>query len=156
MGVLSIFAVFNVIAFVLVFVLVEETKRRSLEELDQIFAASKMSFIKFQVGKNAPWLFKRWVLGRRNEEKPSFYNDMTKMGRAEIVSQGVERGSGSVFELDGGVPTNYSMSPAAASPEIVQGRWEGDGEGREEHHQQGMMERDRRESETRSIESRFA
>ena len=155
-GLLGIFAGFNVIAFMLVFFLVEETKRRSLEELDQIFAAPKKNFIKFQVEKNAPWLFNRWLLGRRNEEKPSFYNDTTKMGRAESVRQGVERGSGSFVKRDDGVPANDSMSPTAASPEIGQGIWEGDGEGREEYRQQGMTERARRESETRSIESRFA
>lgn len=53
-GSLGLFAGLNVIAFVLVLLLVEETKGRSLEELDLVFAVSKRRFMSFQIRKYLP------------------------------------------------------------------------------------------------------
>ncbi|KAI0429981.1 sugar transporter-domain-containing protein [Xylaria sp. FL1042] len=48
-GTLGLFAGLNLVAFALVFLLVEETKRRSLEDLNAIFAVRKTRFIRYQV-----------------------------------------------------------------------------------------------------------
>ena len=62
-------------ALVLIFLLVEETKRRSLEELDHVFAVSKCEFMRFQVFEYLPWLVNRFLLGRRRKQ-PEMYKDL--------------------------------------------------------------------------------
>ncbi|KAH8174787.1 sugar transporter domain-containing protein [Sarocladium implicatum] len=74
-GSLGFFAFLNVVAFVLVFLLVEETKRRSLEDLDLVFAVSKRRFMSFNVQQYGPWWIKRHFMGRR-EAQPELYHDM--------------------------------------------------------------------------------
>lgn len=74
-GSLGLFAGLNVVALVLVFLLVEETKRRSLEDLDHIFAVSKREFMRFQVFEYLPWAVNRYLLGRR-KPRPEMYRDM--------------------------------------------------------------------------------
>lgn len=55
------------------FVLVEETKQRSLEELDHIFAVPKLKFIRFQFFKYLPWWLNRYVLGVTYYPEPTLY-----------------------------------------------------------------------------------
>jgi hypothetical protein len=74
-GSLGLFSALNVIAFVLVFFLVEETKGRSLEELDLVFAVSKRRFMSFQVREYLPWFIRRYVFNH-DEPKPELYQDM--------------------------------------------------------------------------------
>lgn len=64
-GAFGFYAALNVIAFVMIFCFVPETKQRTLEELDYIFAIPTATFIKYQTTKALPWWFKRWIL-RRN------------------------------------------------------------------------------------------
>lgn len=45
----------NVIAFIMIFFFVPETKQRSLEELDYVFAVPTSKFISYQTGQAAPW-----------------------------------------------------------------------------------------------------
>jgi hypothetical protein len=51
----------------MIFLWLPETKQRTLEELDYIFAVPTRVFMKYQVTKVLPWWFKRWVLLRKNE-----------------------------------------------------------------------------------------
>lgn len=81
-GALCIFAILNVVAFVLVFLLVEETKRRTLEELDHIFAVSKKKFIRYQLYENLPWLVRCRLFGSK-QPKPELYEDLV-WGSAEF------------------------------------------------------------------------
>ena len=73
-GCLGLFAGLNLLAFVLVFLLVEETKRRSLEDLDWIFAVPKRTFVRYQMQTYLPWFLRRYFIGVR-EDKPSLYED---------------------------------------------------------------------------------
>lgn len=73
-GSLGLFSGLNVVAFLLVFLLLEETKRRSLEDLDYIFAVSKRRFMRFQVVEILPWFLRRHAL-LKDEPKPSLYRD---------------------------------------------------------------------------------
>lgn len=75
-GSLALFAAFNVIAFILVFLLVEETKRRSLEDLDLIFAVSKRRFMSFNIKEYGPWCIRRYLFRQRDEFEPELYHDM--------------------------------------------------------------------------------
>ncbi|KAK1986497.1 hypothetical protein LZ30DRAFT_280621 [Colletotrichum cereale] len=74
-GSLYLFAGLNMLALVMVFLLLEETKRRSLEDLDLVFAVSKRKFIGHQVSKYLPWFFRRYFL-RSKTAKPSLYIDL--------------------------------------------------------------------------------
>jgi hypothetical protein len=74
-GTLGLFSGLNVVAFVLVFLLVEETKRRSLEELDLIFAVSKREFMSFQIKSYLPWWFSTYIFGD-DYPKPELYKDL--------------------------------------------------------------------------------
>lgn len=48
-------------AFVLVFLFVEETRLVSLEDLDFVYAVPKSTFTRFQVFDYLPWLMRRYV-----------------------------------------------------------------------------------------------
>ncbi|EMR68872.1 putative sugar transporter protein [Eutypa lata UCREL1] len=75
-GALGLFSGLNLTAFVLVFLLLEETKRRSLEDLDLVFAVRKRTFVRHQVVEYLPWFFRRYLLGRTQDPKPSLYVDL--------------------------------------------------------------------------------
>ncbi|KAI0888075.1 uncharacterized protein GGS22DRAFT_197936 [Annulohypoxylon maeteangense] len=87
-GSLGLFAGLNFVAFILVFLFVEETKRRSLEDLDLIFAFRKRDFVRHQLTKYLPWFFRRYVL-RRRERKPLLYRDL--IWGAPRAEMGVDR-----------------------------------------------------------------
>ncbi|KAI1273948.1 sugar transporter-domain-containing protein [Xylaria sp. FL0933] len=74
-GTLGLFAGLNLVAFVLVFLLVEETKRRSLEDLNAIFAVRKTRFVRYQVMQYLPWFFRRYLF-RRVVPRPELYLDL--------------------------------------------------------------------------------
>ncbi|KAK6069631.1 hypothetical protein SCUP234_10544 [Seiridium cupressi] len=66
-GALGLFAGLSMVAFVLVFLVVEETKQKSLEDLDFVFGVPKRDFMRFQISKYLPWVFRRhlpWILWR--------------------------------------------------------------------------------------------
>ena len=70
-GTLGLFSGLTALALVLIILLVEETKERSLESLDVIFGYPKTQFVGWQVRQNLPWFFKRYVLRERPKpERP--------------------------------------------------------------------------------------
>ncbi|CAM1503838.1 Fc.00g014290.m01.CDS01 [Cosmosporella sp. VM-42] len=98
-GALGLFSGFNVLAFIMVFLLVEETQRRSLEELDDVFKVPKRRFMGFQLSKVLPWFFRRVVLLKK-EEKPDLYvdliwgegNDSNESGETTMEAQRTDSG----------------------------------------------------------------
>ncbi|KFG82291.1 sugar transporter [Metarhizium anisopliae] len=74
-GSMGIFAGLNIVAYVMVFLFVEETKQRSLEELDHIFAVSKREFMHFKVTRYLPWVIGKYVF-RLERDEPKLYRDM--------------------------------------------------------------------------------
>jgi len=50
----------------MIFFFVPETKQRTLEELDYIFAVPVRTFAKYQTGTWAPWWVQRYVFFRKN------------------------------------------------------------------------------------------
>lgn len=60
-GFLGLFSGFNIVAFVLVFLFVEETGRISLEDLDFIYNVPKSKFWRYQVFEYLPWLVGTYV-----------------------------------------------------------------------------------------------
>lgn len=69
-GGLALFAALNLVAFVLVFLLVEETKGFSLEDLSMVFAVPKHRFVTFQLGY-VRYLCRK--LRGSKEDEPEFY-----------------------------------------------------------------------------------
>lgn len=72
-GAFGFYAGLNVTALVLIFHFVPETKQRTLEELDYIFAVPTKLFIKYQHTKALPWWFKRYVLQRKGVQLEPLY-----------------------------------------------------------------------------------
>jgi MFS family permease len=78
-GAFGCYAGFNVVAFIMIFFFVPETKQRTLEELDYVFAVPTWQFARYQLTQALPWWFKRWVLFQRKAElKPLYQFDQEK------------------------------------------------------------------------------
>ncbi|CAF9917399.1 MAG: hypothetical protein GOMPHAMPRED_001243 [Gomphillus americanus] len=62
-GSFMLYGLLNVVAWVLVFLFVPETKQRTLEELDEVFSVPTNDFIRREVSRSTTWM-KRHVLRR--------------------------------------------------------------------------------------------
>jgi hypothetical protein len=51
-----------------------ETKQRTLEELDYIFAVPKKAHMKYQLFTVLPWWFRRYILRKKSEVCPKLYS----------------------------------------------------------------------------------
>jgi len=75
-GAFGLYAGFNVVAFFMIFFWVPETKQRTLEELDYVFAVPTYKFGQYQATKAAPWWIKRHLLFQKNAKlEPLFQDD---------------------------------------------------------------------------------
>ena len=75
-GAFAFYAGLNVTAFVLIFLFVPETKQRTLEELDYVFAVPTRKHMSYQITKAAPWWFKRYILcNKRAKLEPLYHFD---------------------------------------------------------------------------------
>ncbi|KAE9371619.1 hypothetical protein N431DRAFT_467788 [Stipitochalara longipes BDJ] len=73
-GVFGFYAGTNIIALVMIFLWVPETKQRTLEELDYIFAVPTRTHMRYQLTKALPWWFSRWVLQRKDAVLEPLYH----------------------------------------------------------------------------------
>ncbi|KAL1953441.1 hypothetical protein VTO42DRAFT_2819 [Malbranchea cinnamomea] len=73
-GAFGFYAGLNVVAFILIFLFLPETKQRSLEELDYVFAVTTRAHAKYQLTKVLPWFFKRYILWRKDAVCPELYH----------------------------------------------------------------------------------
>jgi len=69
-GAFGAYAAFNVIALVLIFFFVPETKLLTLEELDSVFSIPTAQFGKYQTGVILPHFIRRWIFWKRNDTIP--------------------------------------------------------------------------------------
>ncbi|GAO16223.1 hypothetical protein UVI_02000060 [Ustilaginoidea virens] len=72
-GSFGFYAGFNIAALVLIFLFVPETKQRTLEELDYIFAVPTRVFVRYQTTKALPWWCKRWLLFQKHARLQPLY-----------------------------------------------------------------------------------
>ena len=72
-GTYFFYAGLNVVAFILIFLFLPETKLRTLEELDYVFGVSTRRHAQFQMTEQAPWWFKRWVFMQKGAPEPQLY-----------------------------------------------------------------------------------
>ncbi|KAK1987866.1 hypothetical protein LZ30DRAFT_579312 [Colletotrichum cereale] len=83
-GSFCFYAGLNVVALVMIFFWLPETKQRTLEELDYVFAVPTRVFMKYQLTKALPYWFKRWVLFRRDATlEPLYKFDLTQEDHRE-------------------------------------------------------------------------
>lgn len=73
-GAFAFYAGLNIIALVLIFFFVPETKQRSLEELDYVFGVPTRTHAKYQLTEVLPWWVRRYILLRRGEVCPELYH----------------------------------------------------------------------------------
>jgi sugar porter (SP) family MFS transporter len=67
-GAFSLYAFLNLVAVTLVFLFVPETRQKTLDELDDVFAVPTRKFIQYQVTEFLPWFFRYYVLRRKQAE----------------------------------------------------------------------------------------
>ncbi|KAG5924098.1 hypothetical protein E4U42_004752 [Claviceps africana] len=82
-GAFGFYAGLNLVALVLIFLFVPETKQKTLEELDYVFAVPDRTHARYQLGTVLPWWCRRWFLGRRGEKCPPLRHDHTFTGTAK-------------------------------------------------------------------------
>ncbi len=73
-GSFGLYAGLNLIAFALIFLFVPETKQKTLEELDYVFAVPDRKLAKYHLGTVAPWAIKRYVFFQGSEKCPELYH----------------------------------------------------------------------------------
>lgn len=74
LGAFCLYAGFNILAFVMIFLWVPETKQRTLEELDYVFAVPTRTFMRYQLFTWLPWWFKRYVLFQKSAVLEPLYH----------------------------------------------------------------------------------
>ncbi|OJJ30796.1 hypothetical protein ASPWEDRAFT_71868 [Aspergillus wentii DTO 134E9] len=65
-GAFGFYAGLNIVALILIFFFMPETKQRSLEELDHIFSISTRAHAWYQLTESLPWWFRRYLFGRKD------------------------------------------------------------------------------------------
>ncbi|KAF4981998.1 hypothetical protein FDECE_17595 [Fusarium decemcellulare] len=74
-GTLGFFAGLNVVAFVLIYLFVEETKQLTLEELEQISDNPKRVFASYQLNTRLPFFLKKYLFFQWHIERPPTYHE---------------------------------------------------------------------------------
>lgn len=75
-GAFCFYAGLNVTAFFLIFLFVPETKQRTLEELDYVFAVPTRRHVSYQCTEAAPWWIKRYIFfNKKATLKPLYQFD---------------------------------------------------------------------------------
>ncbi|KAF2717661.1 hypothetical protein K431DRAFT_333869 [Polychaeton citri CBS 116435] len=72
-GSFGFYAGLNVIALIAIFLFLPETKERSLEELDYVFAVPTTRHASFQLFEVLPWWSKKWLLFQKVGPAPELY-----------------------------------------------------------------------------------
>lgn len=75
-GAFGFYAGLNVMALVMIYLWLPETKERSLEELDYVFAVSTRQHMKYQVKEVLPWWIKRWIFMQKGAVCPELYRNI--------------------------------------------------------------------------------
>jgi sugar porter (SP) family MFS transporter len=73
-GVFCFYAGTNIVALIMIFLWVPETKQRTLEELDYIFAVPTRTHMHYQLTKALPWWINRWILRKKDAVLEPLYH----------------------------------------------------------------------------------
>ncbi|KAI1496272.1 sugar transporter-domain-containing protein [Biscogniauxia marginata] len=91
LGAFCLYAGFNVVALVMLFLWLPETKQRTLEELDYVFGVPTGVFVKYNCFKALPWWFRRYILFQRHATLEPLYHFDSQP--AVVSSDGMRDGS---------------------------------------------------------------
>ncbi|KAJ5223575.1 Major facilitator superfamily domain general substrate transporter [Penicillium chermesinum] len=91
-GAFGFYAGLNVIALVIIFLFLPETKQRSLEELDYVFAVPTRTHAKYQLTQVLPWWIKRYIFRRKDSTCPELYRIKERLAERVIPDNGDEAG----------------------------------------------------------------
>ena len=72
-GAFGFYAALNIVAFLMIFSWLPETKRKTLEELDYVFAVPTRTHMRYQWGTVLPYWFSTFVLRKRGLPEPVLY-----------------------------------------------------------------------------------
>lgn len=72
-GVFGFYAGMNFLAFWMIFFWLPETKQRTLEELDYVFAVPTRTHMKYQTSQVGPYFVKRHILRKKGLKEPQLY-----------------------------------------------------------------------------------
>jgi len=72
-GAFGFYAGLNVVALIMIFFLLPETKQRTLEELDYVFAVPTSRHVSYQLNTFLPYWIKKWVLFQRDAKLEPLY-----------------------------------------------------------------------------------
>ncbi|KAK7942452.1 uncharacterized protein PG986_011565 [Apiospora aurea] len=75
-GAFILYAFLNLVAFVLVFLFVPETRQRGLDELDEVFSVRTRDFARYQAVEYLPWWLRRYVLRQDVEEPKPLHHEV--------------------------------------------------------------------------------
>jgi MFS family permease len=67
-GAFTLYAVLNVVAFILVYLFVPETRLKSLDELDEVFSVPTRRFVRYQMTEYLPWFTRRYLMKQKEAE----------------------------------------------------------------------------------------
>ncbi|KAJ5994999.1 hypothetical protein N7481_001976 [Penicillium waksmanii] len=95
-GAFGFYAALNIVALVLIFLFMPETKQRSLEELDYVFGVPTRTHAKYQLTQVLPWWIRTYILRRKNLVCPSLYR---YGGKAAMAQPGDFQESSEIHEV---------------------------------------------------------
>src|ERR1700712_928022 len=72
-GTFGFYAGLNFVAFLMIFLWLPETKQKTLEELDYVFAVPTRTHMKYQTSEVAPYWFKRYIFRKKGLREPQLY-----------------------------------------------------------------------------------
>lgn len=99
-GLVGFFSGANIVAFVLVFFIVEETRQLSLEDLEEVYAQPKKKLAEYQMNLQLPYLVRRYVMFRKDTERPPSYDEwLGSREEEEEVDLEMEMANGSGVRL---------------------------------------------------------
>jgi len=101
-GTFGFYAGLNFIAFWMIFFWLPETKQRTLEELDYVFAVPTRTHMKYQASTVAPYWLKTYVLRRKGLPEPRLYHFESDDIREEQVRRGEARQAEEAAAKDAG------------------------------------------------------
>jgi Sugar (and other) transporter len=87
-GAFGFYAALNIVALLLIFSFLPETKQRTLEELDYVFAVPTRTHCSYQWGQVLPYWIKTWIFRRKGLPEPQLY----KFDSEEITSSSDQDG----------------------------------------------------------------
>ena len=101
-GTLGVFSVLNVVAFILVLFLIEETSSRSLEDLEKVYKRPKSDLISWVWRQQIPYFVHKRILWRRDVSQPVAYDSyITETYRDDSEQEMVDVGEARSVEFRG-------------------------------------------------------